>query len=430
MFAGSSPASARYQHIRQWPEERGGQQRRSGEARRPNPHKERVVHGETRSKWKSIQGRSMPHGHRRTPDSVGASVWAVVLAGGDGMRLRSLTRLLHGDDRPKQFATLIGSRSLLGATLDRVERVVPAGRTMLVTRRDHRALVSAEIGGRGYQVLEQPASRGTAAAIVLALLQVTRRDPAATVVIVPSDHHVSDDAVFGRFLRQLVAAARSRPDRVMLVGVEPTTPEPGFGWIEPGLPSGIAAGLRSRRVRRFLEKPSPELASELHAHRWLWNSMIVAGRAALMLDAARSYLPEIYIPLERAVQASDRLSAGSELQDAYAQLQDAYAVIPSVDFSRDLLEVVGNRLDVVSLPELGWSDLGTPVRVLAAVQQLGTRPAWAACLEASAMSAEGVGTGAATVAVPGSVWGVDQATATLFSGDPAGLAGGQPVTIS
>lgn len=303
--------------------------------------------------------------------SVSPGAWAVVLAGGEGTRLRSLVDRLYGDGRPKQYASLVSSRSLLRTTLDRVMRFAPVDRTIVLTVERHRALASAELGGAGHWILEQPLNRGTAAAILWAAICVERREPDATIVVVPSDHHLADDQGVADHVLALAALMGSHPDRVFLLAARPTRPEPGYGWIEPGEVIGAAATRPVRTIRRFVEKPGPAAALAMLQEGWLWSTLIVVGRAAALAALGREILPGVHGPLGRAVGRAGRRGADGELRRAYAE-------IPQTDFSRDLLERVPERLGVSVLSDLEWSDLGTPERVLDVVRASGWVPGWAA----------------------------------------------------
>lgn len=297
--------------------------------------------------------------------------WAIVLAGGDGMRLRPLVDRLYADGRPKQFASLIGPRSLLGATLDRVACFASADRTVVVTMERHRAFAEAELGSAAYRTLEQPANRGTAAAILWAAIWVERREPGATVVVVPSDHHLADDRGIADHLLALASLTESDPDRIFLLGARPARPETGYGWIEPGDVIEEAGSRPIHEVRRFLEKPAEDAARAMLQQGWLWSTLILVARATTLTSVGRNHLPSVLGPIEQAMRAADG-------QPAEAALRRAYAGIRGADFSRDMLELVPERLGVSILSDLEWSDLGTPERVLAAVRAPGSAPVWTA----------------------------------------------------
>lgn len=309
-----------------------------------------------------------------SPVSGGSGLWAIVLAGGDGTRLQPLVNRLYPDGRPKQFASLIGSRSLLRTTLDRVAHIAPANRTIILTVECHRALAAAELGSAGYWTLEQPVNRGTAAAILWAVMCVERREPDATVVVIPSDHYLADERGIADHLLALTAMAGSDPNRIFLLGARPNRPEPGYGWIEPGEVIGVAGSRSVRTVRRFVEKPSQDAARAMLERGWLWSTLILVGRAATLAALGRDHLGGVHRPLMEVVRVGDSRRSEAALRRAYAEIRHA-------DFSHDLLERVPDRLGVSVLSDLEWSDLGTPERVLAVVRASGRTPGWAMHLE-------------------------------------------------
>src|SRR6266567_8461282 len=126
---------------------------------------------------------------------VGTNAWAVVLAGGKGIRLSGLTRHVYGEDRPKQYAALTGGKSLLRQTLDRVGVLIPPDRTVVVTMVGQGSYLAAELRHESpsLHVLDQPRDRGTAAAVLLATHWILAQDPEARLVMLPSDHFVADD---------------------------------------------------------------------------------------------------------------------------------------------------------------------------------------------------------------------------------------------
>jgi mannose-1-phosphate guanylyltransferase len=198
-------------------------------------------------------------------------------------------------------------------------------------------------------VLVQPANRGTAAAILAGALEIARRAPAARAVVLPSDHHVGDEAVLRSAFRAALAAVEREPGKIALLGVTPDAPDTQYGWILPR--PEAHAGLRAIEV--FIEKPPLERARELLERGGLWSSFLFACRVSALLDAFERAQPE----LVRAFLAeSSTLRAGADWSDLYAS-------VPVRDFSRDVLERVSDRLGAVAVPPCGWSDLGTPERV-------------------------------------------------------------------
>ena len=304
-------------------------------------------------------------------DRQGA-LWAVVLAGGEGTRLRPLTRHLCGDERPKQFSPLLGTRTLLGQTLDRVGRLIPLDRTVVVSLQAHARYLERELGERPRpHVLSQPESRGTAAGILLAAQWIETRDPGATLACFPSDHLVLEEAAFMEHVGELALFVGREPRRIVLLGAPPSQPETEYGWIEPGeLVGGTGQG-PVHAIQRFREKPSKEAAEALLRGGGLWNTFVFAARATALLAAGRECAPALYDRL-----AALRAFAGDE-HERWA-LRHAYALAPTVDFSRSVLEVCPQMLAVSRLPGLTWCDLGSPERVVTMLARLGVSAPWLA----------------------------------------------------
>jgi mannose-1-phosphate guanylyltransferase len=175
---------------------------------------------------------------RRHPAHPGGTErWAIVLAGGDGTRLRELTRRIAGDDRPKQFCPLVGERTLLAETRRRIAPEITAPRTFFSVTQAHErfyAPLLADVWSR--RVVVQPQNRGTAPAILYGLLRVATVALFDPVAIVPSDHCVSDDEAFMAHVGAAFDLVTARPDLVVLLGITPDRPETEYGWIEPAEP--------------------------------------------------------------------------------------------------------------------------------------------------------------------------------------------------
>jgi mannose-1-phosphate guanylyltransferase len=304
-----------------------------------------------------------------------ANLWAIVLAGGEGRRLRSLTRRVHGEDRPKQYAVLAGHRSLLRQTLDRVAMTIPPERTVVVTLADHaRYLTAALAGGPVPHVLAQPEDRGTAAGVLFPAHWVAARDPRATVVVFPSDHYIADEAAFMLHVGAVAAHVRQHPEWMVLLGAQPTEPETEYGWIEPGERVGWTARGPLYRIRRFQEKPSPETARRLLAIGCLWNTLVLTTGVSALIAAGRECVPDLH---ERLVRIA--AFAGTE-HEAWA-VRQAYALAPTANFSRSVLQLCPRPLAVTKMAGLTWCDLGTPARVVKTLASQGVSPRWLEELE-------------------------------------------------
>ncbi len=289
--------------------------------------------------------------------------WALVLAAGDGTRLSALTTDEQGITVPKQFCSLDGGASLLENTIRRARAVAPARRTCVVVADHHRRWWDDALSGLpSRNVVVQPQNRGTANGILLPVLDILLRDPAARIVVLPSDHHVGDEAVMARALREAVSASAPQRENLLLLGIEPEEADPELGYIVPG--HGDAHTVLP--VARFVEKPSREVAVQLVAEGALWNSLIFAVDANGLVDIFR----ETHAEVVTAMQAS----IGDE--DGSWYLQALYDQLPVIDFSRHVLERAADRLRVRAVPRCGWTDLGTVPRIVSMLRR--SQPAAAA----------------------------------------------------
>jgi mannose-1-phosphate guanylyltransferase len=296
-------------------------------------------------------------------------LWGVVLAGGSGIRLRPLTRVICGDDRPKQYVTVTGTRSLLQQTLDRAGLRIPAERTVVVSLEAHASQLAVTLSGHRATVLLQSADRGTAAGVLLPAHWIRQRSADATLAVFPSDHLVIEPALF---MDQVVAAGAyvdEHPSRIVLLGAEPTEPEPEYGWIEPGPVLDRSGETPMRAVRRFVEKPSPEEARACLEAGGLWNTFVFVAKAKALVAAGRQCVPRVHFVLERLIYAAGRGARRDVLQRISAAL-------PRGNFSRDVLQNVTPMLAVATLTGVTWCDWGSPRRVVASLERQGIRPSW------------------------------------------------------
>lgn len=301
-----------------------------------------------------------------SPGSHGSDshTWALVLAGGEGTRLRQLTTTHAGMVVPKQYCSLVGGQTLLEEAIARAEGVVPRERICSIVAHQHRhwwPTLLAEHSSRN--IIVQPRGRGTGIGILYSVLHIAARDPQARIVVVPADHHVRDEPTLRQGLRAALKRVERQPDRPVLIGLEPERIDPELGYILPGRldSSGV------QTVTRFIEKPDASQAAVLIAEGGLWNTFILAASAEALLSLFMvRYAP---IALEMQVLVSHALNSGS-VGGAWASLVDLYERLPVLDFSRDLLEGNEDKLHVLPVPECGWSDLGTPGRVAETLKRL------------------------------------------------------------
>jgi mannose-1-phosphate guanylyltransferase len=299
--------------------------------------------------------------------------WGVILAGGDGVRLRPLTRFISGDDRPKQFCRLFGAKTLLGQTRSRIASSIRRNRTLFILTESHERFYAGELGRVApARMIVQPGNRGTLPAILCALLRVLQLDEDASVAFFPSDHHYADEKKLMAGIESAFAIAHTDPDAVILFGASARHAEVAYGWIEPDVSSkGGLEGNPLPRVRRFWEKPSEPEAQSLLERGCLWNTFVMVGRARAFLAMIQVAAPELY-----DVLASAPLPVHSGM--TAEALAPVYSRIAPADFSKQVLAARPDKLTVLSLGEVGWSDLGDPQRVVSTLSQHGAESPWIA----------------------------------------------------
>jgi mannose-1-phosphate guanylyltransferase len=304
-----------------------------------------------------------------TKDRNESHYWSVILAGGDGQRLLPLTRLVSGDDRPKQFCPLLsGGKTLLEETRARTARFIRQERTVFVLNGLHEPFYIDELASVSPELMVvQPENRGTLPAILASLARIIEFDEQAIVGFFPCDHHYSREDTFVEGARRGFRAARLLSNSVILLGTTATHAEPGYGYIEP-----VGITRRRRRVlhpvSRFWEKPSLALAESLRQRGCLWNTFVMIGRASAFLDMIQAAVPDVYASFRQVLPPRPaRLRQG--LDTIYRSLQ------PS-DFSNLVLASGCSGLCVLDVGETGWNDLGDPDRLSATLALDGVKSPW------------------------------------------------------
>jgi mannose-1-phosphate guanylyltransferase len=267
----------------------------------------------------------------------------VILAGGAGERFWPASR----SRRPKPFLRVVEGRSLLAATLARARAVAGPKRVWIVCGDDHAAAVRRETGLPAGRVLVEPFRRNTAAAVALAALRIAAEDPDAVLVVLPADHHIPAVRAFAADVRRAARAA-AEAEVLVTLGVRPTRPETGYGYIQQGAPVGRShPGLL--RVRRFVEKPAAATARRyLKRGDHLWNAGIFVWAARTILEEVESYVPALHRALA---------PLGSAGRPTRKRLEAAYRRAPALPIDVAVLE---RSRRVWTLPvRWEWSDVGT-----------------------------------------------------------------------
>lgn len=296
--------------------------------------------------------------------------WSIVLAGGEGERLKPFVRAWMGEGVPKQYCAFTGTRSMLEHTLSRADRVSGPTRKVTVIGRNHLPFVGPKFARKeAGKVLLQPANRDTAPGIFFPLTYVRAADPAATVAIFPSDHFIFPEDRFIAQVRAAAAAARELHDRVILLGVVPETAEPEYGWIDPGVELGPVRAGHVRAVRDFIEKPDAATAQKARVRGGLWNSFVMTARVETLWRMGHQCFPDMMQLFETLGDVIGTAVEGPVLESIYQTLTPA-------NFSSGLLQRMPERVAVMELKDVLWSDWGRPERIAESIRSIGRKPAF------------------------------------------------------
>jgi mannose-1-phosphate guanylyltransferase len=273
---------------------------------------------------------------------------AIIMAGGTGTRFWPASR----NDSPKQLLELVGGETMIRQTVDRLGELVPAERRMIVTNQRLVEAVRSELPELpAAAIVGEPCKRDTAPCIGLAALIVSRTDPDATLVVMPSDHVIRPAESFQAAIRASAALVDASPGRIVTFGIKPTYPAEVFGYIHRGKPIEQPSGTAPAFVvNSFKEKPFAEAARQyLESGEYYWNSGIFVWRARTILDALRSRQPEMLAHLEAIVAAWDTPERNAVFNREFTAIKPI-----SIDYA-----VMEHAADVAVIEApFEWDDLG------------------------------------------------------------------------
>jgi mannose-1-phosphate guanylyltransferase len=283
------------------------------------------------------------------------SVHAVILAGGRGTRFwpRSRTRT------PKQLLNIVGKTTMLEQTVERLLPLIPANRIWTVTNAEQSAAVRKQVPATSTRrVLTEPLGRNTAAAIALAAIHVRHAEKGrdALLAVLPADHYIKNAPRYRKIITAALRTARE-PGRMVVLGIPPTRPDTGFGYIERARDAFRSDGLPFFAVKRFTEKPSQLVAQEyLDSGKYQWNAGMFFWRVSTFLDNLKQHLPKTLSALEILAEDIGKRTYAAKLNRLYPQLENI-----SVDYA--ILEPATRESESPSVfvipADIGWSDIGS-----------------------------------------------------------------------
>ncbi len=294
----------------------------------------------------------------------------IILAGGDGKRLQPFIRKLMGVDLPKQYVSFLGTMSMLEQTYARMEQLMPPDRIFTVVARDHlgHKEVQRQLSPRpSHSIVVQPMNRETGPGLLLPLIHLCKHYPNSTVAVFPSDHFIFQEDLFINYARLAFNAVEKNPGKIVFLGVEPTDFEPEYGYILPDSEDSHSDSA-VQNVKAFIEKPDPHIAAQVISSGALWNTMIMVFRPRIMLHFIGLSAPKLFHNFMRIYYA---LNTSREL----STIQEVYEKLEPVNFSKDLLEAScmhsRNRLSIIRMKGVFWSDWGSEHRIMSVLRKYG-----------------------------------------------------------
>jgi mannose-1-phosphate guanylyltransferase len=295
----------------------------------------------------------------------------IILAAGEGSRLRSFVENLRGYALPKQYVNFIDRRSMLEHTFYRAQKLIPAERLFTVVSQSHvrHPEVARQLSSRPMAcIVEQPDNRDTGPGLLLPLAHLYKRYPDSTVVVFPSDHFILEEDLFMVYVDQAFRVVEEDPAKVVLLGIKPSEAEPEYGYIVPGKRLYGPSAPGTHEVSLFIEKPERDVARDLVSCGGLWNTLVMVLKAKTFLNAVSRIAPLLYSSFERIWRAVGTASLGDLVKEVYQQMYP-------VNLSKGLLELLPLErpltLCVLPVRNIHWSDWGSEQRIIHVLENNG-----------------------------------------------------------
>ena len=272
-------------------------------------------------------------------------IYGLILAGGKGSRLYPLSRA----DEPKQFLKIINNNSFLVNTVDRITPLIDKDNIFIVTNEVYKDKIKKELEEiKEENIFSEPCNKETATCIGLSAIKLLKKDVNAVMVVLPSDHYIEGEKSYIEILKQAVELANKRRGIVTL-GIEPSRPETGYGYIEMG--ERIGGNTPTYKVTRFTEKPNVEIAKDfLLKGTYLWNSGMFVFRADVILREIQKYLPKMHKSLMEIYEHIGE-------KDENKVIKEQYKLIDGISIDFGIMQKT--RRAYVIKGDFIWDDIGS-----------------------------------------------------------------------
>jgi mannose-1-phosphate guanylyltransferase len=271
---------------------------------------------------------------------------AVIMAGGSGTRFWPVSRKA----RPKQFLSITGTSSMLSETCDRISAIIEPAKTVVVLGEEHLVEAARILSGRPVHLIAEPVGRNTAACIGLGALYMEHLGHKGPTAFLPADHYIGDSEAFLESLKAGFELAQE--DCIVTLGIVPTRPDTGYGYIRRGDAPFKVSGQTCYRARQFVEKPDQATAQRyLREGVYYWNAGIFVARQDIIAQEIEEHMPAL-------AQGLKKIKAAIETDGFEQVISEVYAGLPSISFDYGIMEKTRREINIVEC-DCGWSDVGS-----------------------------------------------------------------------